>query len=171
MSQRERYIVIGTVAVVALFALDRLVFTPLLERYKALDQDIQVKQAEVDRNDQLFRRASQDNRKWKEMTAGALKRDASTTESQLIDSIGQWAQDARMSVSYKPERTEKRKEFIVVTYRATCNGSMSQLRTFLLHVQRATIPIRVVDLQVSSRPEGTDNLQISMGISTAYLAP
>jgi hypothetical protein len=171
MSQRERYIVIGTVAVVALLALDRLAFTPLLERYKALDQDIQDKQAEVDRNDQLFKRASQDNRKWKEMTAGALKRDASTTESQLIDSIGQWAQDARMSVSYKPERTEKKREFVVVTYRATCNGSMSQLRTFLLHVQRATIPIRLVDLQVSSRPEGTDNLQISMGISTAYLAP
>jgi hypothetical protein len=48
---------------------------------------------------------------------------------------------------------------------------MSQLRTLLLHVQRATIPIRVTDLQISSRPEGTDNLTISMGISTAYLAP
>jgi hypothetical protein len=48
---------------------------------------------------------------------------------------------------------------------------MSQLRTFLLHVQRATIPIRITDLQVSSRPEGTDSLQISMGISTVFLAP
>ena len=171
MSQRERYIVIGTVAVIGLLGIDRLLLTPLLGRMTDLDQKITDARAEVQHNEDLFNQSTRANRKWKEMTAGALKRDASTTESQLIDSIGQWAQDARMSVSYKPERTEKKKEFIVVTYRATCNGSMNQLRTFLLHIQRATIPIRVADLQVSSRPEGTDNLTISMGISTAYLAP
>src|SRR4051794_29356849 len=171
MSPRERYIVIGTVAVVALFALDYLFLSPQFERYKALDDQINADLLQVDHNNKVFKRAKESKQKWAEMTAGALKRDASTTESQLIDSIGQWAQDARMSVSYKPERTEKKKEFIVVTYRATCNGSMSQLRTFLLHIQRATIPIRLTDLQVSSRPEGSDNLTISMGISTAYLAP
>lgn len=171
MSQRERYIVIGTLGVVALFALDYLFLSPQIERYKALNDQITTDLVQVDHNNKVFKRARESKQKWAEMTAGALKRDASTTESQLIDSIGQWAQDARMSVSYKPERTEKQKDFVKVTYRATCNGSMSQLRTFLLHVQRATIPIRITDLQVSSRPEGTDALQISMGISTVYLAP
>jgi Tfp pilus assembly protein PilO len=171
MSQRERYIVIGTIAVVALFALDYLFLSPQFERYKALEDQINADLVQVDHNNKVFKRARESKQKWAEMTAGALKRDASTTESQLIDSIGQWAQDARMSVSYKPERTEKQKDFVKVTYRATCNGSMSQLRTFLLHVQRASIPIRLTDLQVSSRPEGTDALQISMGISTVYLAP
>jgi len=171
MSQRERYIVIATVGVVALFALDYLFLSPLFERYKNLDDQITADLVQVDHNNKVFKRAKDAKLKWSEMTVGALKADASTTESQLIDSIGQWAQDARMSVSYKPERTEKGKEFVKVTYRATCNGSMSQLRTFLLHVQRATIPIRITDLQVSSRPEGTDALQISMGISTVYLAP
>jgi hypothetical protein len=171
MSQRERYIVIGTLGVVALFALDYLFLSPQIERYKALNDQITTDLVQVDHNNKVFKRARESKQKWAEMTAGALKRDASTTESQLIDSIGQWAQDARMSVSYKPERTEKQKDFVKVTYRATCNGSMSQLRTSLLHVQRATIPIRITDLQVSSRPEGTDALQISMGISTVYLAP
>jgi hypothetical protein len=171
MSQRERYIVIATVGVVALFALDYLFLSPLFERYKNLDDQITADLVQVDHNNKVFKRAKDAKLKWSEMTVGALKADASTTESQLIDSIGQWAQDARMSVSYKPERTEKGKEFVKVTYRATCNGSMSQLRTFLLHVQRATIPIRITDLQVSSRPEGTDSLQISMGIQTVYLTP
>ena len=171
MSQRERYIVIGTVGVVALFALDYLFLSPLFERYRALDDQINADVVQVEHNNKVFKRAKEAKEKWAEMTVGALKADASTTESQLIDSIGQWAQDARMSVSYKPERTEKQKEFVKVTYRATCNGSMSQLRTFLLHVQRANIPIRMVDLQVSSRPEGTDSLQITMGIQTIYLAP
>src|SRR3954452_8793802 len=171
MSQRERYIVIGTVAVVALFALDYLFLSPQIERYKALEDQINADLIQVDHNNKVFKRARESKQKWAEMTAGALKRDASTTESQLIDSIGQWAQDAKMSVSYKPERTEKQKDFVKVTYRATCNGSMSQLRTFLLHVQRASIPIRITDLQVSSRPEGTDSLTISMGIQTVYLTP
>src|SRR3954463_14800268 len=171
MSQRERYIVIGTVAVVALFAIDYLFLTPQFERYRTLDDQINTDRGQVEHNNKVFKRARESKQKWAEMTVGALKRDASTTESQLIDSIGQWAQDAKMSVSYKPERTEKQKDFVKVTYRATCNGSMSQLRTFLLHVQRATIPIRITDLQVSSRPEGTDALQISIGIATVYLAP
>jgi hypothetical protein len=171
MSRRERFIVIGTVGVVALFALDYLFLSPQFERYKALDDQINADLVQVEHNNKVFKRARESKQKWAEMTAGALKRDASTTESQLIDSIGQWAQDARISVSYKPERTEKQKDFVKVTYRATCNGSMSQLRTFLLHVQHATIPIRLTDLQVQSRPEGTDSLQISMGITTVYLAP
>jgi hypothetical protein len=171
MSQRERYIVIGTVAVVALLGLDRLFLSPLLDRNTELTDKIQAAELQVSHNEELFTRSKKANKAWSQMTAGALKRDSSTTESQLIDGISQWAQDARMVVSYKPERTEKQKDFVKVTYRATCNGSMSQLRTFLIHVQRATIPIRITDLQVSSRPEGTDALQISMGISTVYLAP
>jgi hypothetical protein len=171
MSPRERYIFIGTVAVVALLGLDRLLFSPLLDRNTELTDKISAAELAVAHNEELFTRSRKANKSWSQMTAGALKRDASTTESQLIDSISQWAQDAKMVVSYKPERTEKQKDFVKVTYRATSNGSKRQLRTFLLHVQRATIPIRITDLQVSSRPEGTDALQISMGVSTVYLAP
>src|SRR6478672_743214 len=102
MSQRERYIVIGTVGVVALFALDYLFLSPLFERYRALDEQINADVLQVEHNNKVFKRAKEAKEKWAEMTAGALKADPSTTESQLIDSIGQWAQDARMSVSYKP---------------------------------------------------------------------
>jgi hypothetical protein len=171
LSQRERYIVIGTVAVVALFALDYLFFTPLMERKRQLDIDIPARQAELYRNDQIFSRSRNANKKWSELTAGALKRDPSTTESQFINSLGGWAQDARISLSYKPERTEKQKDFVKITYRATFNCNMSQFRSFLLRIQRATIPIRINDVTVNSRPEGSDNLQVSMGISTVYLAP
>src|SRR5258707_1138354 len=43
LSRRERYIVIGTVAVVGLLALDRLFLTPLIERRQVIDA--QMRQA------------------------------------------------------------------------------------------------------------------------------
>src|SRR6476620_12570662 len=115
MSQRERYIVIGTIGVVALFALDYLFLSPLFERYKNLDDQITADLVQVDHNNKVFKRAKDAKMKWSEMTVGALKADASTTESQLIDSIGQWALDARMCFFNDTAPTEKGKEFVKVT--------------------------------------------------------
>ena len=50
-------------------------------------------------------------------------------------------------------------------------GTVKQIGNFLYKIQTASIPVRVTDVQVNSKKEGTDDLIIQIGISTVYLAP
>ena len=68
LSRRERYIVIGTVAVVGLLALDRLFLTPLIERRQVIDAEMRKATAEMTRANGLFTNSPRVNRKWNEMT-------------------------------------------------------------------------------------------------------
>ena len=48
---------------------------------------------------------------------------------------------------------------------------MSQVGRFLYRIQTATVPVRITDLTINSRKEGTDDLAVQLGIATIYLPP
>lgn len=172
LSKRERYIGIATTAVVALLALDRFVFTPLMERRTQVQNDITLAQLDLDRATLLFNNSRSVNKRWGEMLDGGLKTDASAAESQVLQAVNEWAREAGLNMSLKRERTDKMNQFQQITLRAAANGNMAAVSRFLYKLQTARIPVRITDILLSStRKEGTDDLSLTMGISTIYLAP
>jgi hypothetical protein len=172
VSKRERYILIATVAVVGLLILDWFIVGPLLARKKALDVAIEEVREKQHRGDRIMASARRATPAWNQMVQDRLKKDASEAESQVLHSVRDWAQDAGMSLSsMKPERTEKDKEFVRTSFRATGVGGMAQISRFLWNLQSSDIPIRITDLQIVSRKDGTDELSLQLGMSTTWLAP
>ena len=172
LSRRERYIVIGTVAVVGLLALDRLFLTPLIERRQLLDAQMRQASEEMTRANGLFTNRTRVNRKWNEMSATSLKADGSNAESQIIRSVGDWALEAGLNLSsVKPERAEKEKQFMKITFRANATGNMAAISRFMWRLQTSKVPIRVTDLSITTRRDGFDDLSLDLGVSTLYLPP
>jgi Tfp pilus assembly protein PilO len=172
LSKRERYVATVTILAVLILGLDQFFIDPLLKRKEMLDSRIATAQEQLDRASRLFTTSRAANRKWSEMTHGGLRHDASEAESLVLHSVRDWAQDAGMSLSsVKPERTEKEKEFYRITIRATGTGGMAQVGQFLWRIKTASVPVRITDLSINSRKEGTDDLAVQLGISTIYLAP
>ena len=173
MNKRERWVGIITVAVLALLGVYQFVVDPLLIRRQELAREIADARDAVQRNEDLSDRSKRAGRQWREMISGGLRKDASETESVLLHSLRDWAQDANMSLSgLTPARPEKDKDFYRITVRATGSGRMESIGRFLHRIQTATIPVRVSELQINSRGrEGNDDLSIQMSISTVYLAP
>lgn len=172
VSKRERYVLIATAAVVGLLVLDWFILTPLLTRKSELDQAIVKARDELDNADRLFVNSRRATPTWNKMVNGALKKNASEAESQVLHSVRDWAADAGMTLSsVKPDRTEKDKEFIRTNFRATGAGGMAQISRFLWNLQNSDIPVRITDLQIGSRKDGTDELTLQLGMTTLYLAP
>ena len=173
VSKRERYAVIIAVTVVALLVLDRVFVTPLLARNTDLKKRLELATTERKEADLTIRRSQAAGKKWKEMAGTQLKADATTTESQALNSIYDWARNSGLSLtSVSPEgQPQREKEFMRVTFRATGTGTMRQVGTFLYGIQSASIPVKVTDVQLNSKKEGMDELAIQLGISTVYLAP
>jgi hypothetical protein len=172
LSRRERYIVIGTVAVVGLLALDRIFLTPMIEHRQLLEAEMRKSTAEMTRAEGLFTNSPRVHRKWNEMTAATLKVDGSNAESQIIRDVGDWALQAGLNLSsVKPERAEKenKTQFMKITFRANATGNMAAISRFMWQVQTSKVPVRVTDLSITTRRDGADDLTLDLGISTLYL--
>src|SRR3712207_7371087 len=55
------------------------------------------------------------------------------------------------------------------SFRATANGRMDSISEFLWRIETAEIPLRINDMQINARKEGSDDLQLQLGVSTLYL--
>ena len=172
LSKRERYIVIGTVVVVGILGLDRLFLTPLIERRQLTNAQIRLETERMEKATGLLTNRGRVSRKWNEISGTTLKVDGATAESQIIRSVGEWAQESGMNLSsVKPERAEKEKQFMKIQFRANGTGNMSAISRFMWRLQTSKVPIRVTDLSITTRRDGMDDLSMDLGISTVYLPP
>jgi Tfp pilus assembly protein PilO len=173
LSKRERYVAIGVLAAVGIFGLNYFFVDPLLASRSELDKKIAEKTDEARKEKKLIDESRNKATTWASMQNNGLRRkDASEAEAPVLSSIRDWAQDAGMVLSaVKPERSEKEKDFQKLTFRATGSGRMSQIAWFLWRIQTSPIPVKVSDLQLSAHKEGTDELTLQIGISTACLLP
>ena len=180
MSKRERYIGIATVAVVAILALDRVVVTPLIERKSDLDTKLVSARDDMEAANRLLSTSRRLQRDWRDITGAAvrnpndrkLKVTEADAESQILNAIGEWAQGSGFTVqTTKRERTEKEKDFVKLTYRVTATATMRQVGEFLWRIQTAAVPVRITDIQMNSRKDGSDDLAVQLGIATIYLPP
>jgi len=172
MNTREKRIAIVTGAVIGLLALDAAVVSPLLARLSEASAGVEQGQRDLIEADRTFQNALRAKRRWRDLGGNALQSDASGAESLLLNRVRDWAQSAGLTLtSLKPERDEREQGFQKVTIRATGTGTTEQAMRFLYAVQTGDIPARVGDVQLTSRPDGVDDLSLSVGIATIYLPP
>jgi hypothetical protein len=81
-----------------------------------------------------------------------------------------WADAAGVSLSLlQRERQTEKTPLPTIAFQAAGTGSMESVTKLLWRMQNATIPVRVTELQVWARNEGTDDLSVQMRLSTVYL--
>ena len=172
LSKRERLIIAATLTVVALLVLDRYVLTPVLDWRAALEAHKQSLIGEVARAGDLLARQHQVGPKWREMVATGLKRDPAEADSQILHAVQNWSQEAGLKLtSVKPERLPDKRSLQEISFQAAGIGTMNAVSRFLWRIETAKVPIRIKDLQVGARKEGTDDLTLQVRLSTLYQAP
>ena len=172
LSTREKYIGIGTAAVIGLFALDSVLLSPLFARLNDADQRVANASRELREADQLFQNSLRARRKWRDMAGDTVKTDESAAQSQLLNRVDVWAQTAGLPLSgLKPGRGEREEGFERISVQAAGAGTMAQVSRFLHALHTADVPVRVSELQISTRKEGTDDLALQVTISSIYAPP
>ncbi len=169
--RERRFALIAGLAIGAL-ALDSILISPLLARRS--DAETRLGDATRDMNTAIStlnndRRAAE---RWKETAGESLQADGPAAESQLLGSVQTWARRSGLNLtSIKVERREVEKGYGKITLRAAATGNLEQLGRFLFAVQQARVPVRVADLTVTTQRDGTDELNVQMGLSTIHALP
>jgi hypothetical protein len=175
MTKREKQIGIGVLAVVGAFALDQWAIQPYWDAHAALRDGISSAQTQLDNADRLFKSEVRARPKWKSMIESptGIKSDWNASESQAQNTVLQWATAQGVNINNITTEGGPRAEnkFLVINFHATGSGTMQAVSKMLNSVEIGQVPLRIDDIQINSRPEGSDNLTIQMSISTLCLPP
>jgi hypothetical protein len=176
LSKREKYIGIGASIAVGLLILNSVILDPLLAQQSDLETKIVTAKADKKADDDLMDQAGRASVRWIAMLTpkGTMLKDESLATSQLYNNISEWSRDAGLNPppALKSDRgAEKVKDFQQISVHASITGTMSQVSRFVWDVQNSNVPVRITELQVSSRKSGSDDLKVEMDIATVYFSP
>src|SRR3954464_240602 len=165
LSKREKYIGLGVAAAVGL-ALDSFALPPYIARRDAIAAGRADAAQQLSDAATLLQRQHNLRTIWTELQKGGLKVNPSQAESQTIQAVIDWAKAAGVELAaLKPERSSQEGQFQVISFNVTGTGSTQAVSKLLWSIETATIPVRVNDMQVTPRREGTDDLSIRLSVS------
>ena len=172
MTRRERLIAIGTGAAFALFAGDRYALSPYLAASKAVADERRTLTNQLSDADMKFDRQKRLDREWRAMLSGGLKSDAGDAEQQLYESVRDWAREAGVTVlTSDPQRVTRNDRTQVVRLRVTGTGTTAAFSRLLWKLETSSLPVKVDEFTLNSRSQGTDDLSLSMWVSTIWVRP
>ena len=172
LTHRERMIAGVTGAAVALFALNRYAIDPHLEARRKVSARRDALVAQNDDAARTLQKQKRLQREWRQMEAGGLKADAGNAEQQLYEAVRDFARDAGVSVATSdPQRIPQKDRIQIVRLRVTGTGSTAALSKLLWKVETSPLPLKVDELSLASQPQGTDNLNVTLAVSTIWVRP
>ena len=103
LNKRQQILAILAIAVVALFAADKLVFTPLTNSWTARSARITKLKQEVRAGTDTLKREVPWREQWDRMRTNTLSSAKPEAESQMLKAFERWSKEAGVSVSSSPQ--------------------------------------------------------------------
>jgi len=140
---RQRLLVIIVGVGLALLILDRVLFTPLTNMWKAHAVEITKLQKAVDNGRNTIARAAQTERVWAEMQANALPKDPAQAEQDVISAFDRWGRANNIELSsirpqWKRGGTDR---YSLLECRVDATGTLPTLSRFIYELE--AFPARV----------------------------
>jgi hypothetical protein len=171
IKNRQQLLIIVAATAFGLLIGDKLVFTPLINSWKARSVRIADLRKQVDDGEKILKRADALNSRWSQMQVNALTNNHSAAEQQMLGGFDKWSQDARISVnSITPQWKQERDEsYQTLECRVDAAGSVGTLAKFLFNVERDAMALKIESVEITSRDKDGQNLSLGLQVSGLVL--
>ena len=169
---RQKLLIIVTVAAVALFALDQLVRAPLVSVWSARSARITVLRNQVARGRMLVQRERGIRDHWADMQRKALTNNLSSAEQQVFHAIDTWAQDTGVIVNaVTPQWKHDSDDYVTYECRVDATGDIGKLSQFLYRAEREPLALRMEAVELSARDKEGQQLSLALQFNGLVLNP
>jgi hypothetical protein len=167
IKNRQQLLFIVAGVVFGLLIGDKLIFTPLVNSWKARAGRITDLRKQVDEGAKLLNRAEALRQRWSQMQTNALPNNKSKAEQQVLSAFDQWSRDARISVnSITPQWKQERDEaYQTLECRVDAAGSVGTLAKFLFNVERDPMALKIESVEITARDKEGQNLSLGLQLS------
>jgi hypothetical protein len=173
LSKREKYIVICTTAVLGIFLVDRYALTPLLSMREETRTRKQQVTAQWNKGFGLLDRQELLEKRWRTYSEQGICEKASDTTSRVLHEVRNWSGQYGVNLSsITPDRVSSKEEenFQEITFLVSGTGNMNSIGHFLYQLEHTTLPLRLKDIQLSSRQEAADDMSLQVRVSAIHFA-
>jgi len=170
ISRRQQLLGILAIAVVALLAGDRLLFTPLWQAWKARSARIVQFKKQVTDGTQLLDRESSLRDKWHAMRTNTLSGEVSAVENQLLKAFDRWSQESRIGISSIKPQKRTADDYETMECRVEAFGSLPALSRFLYEIEKDPLGLKVEVVEIAARDTAGEQLTLGLQVSGLYLS-
>ena len=170
LTDRERKIMILTVAVVLLLVLNQYVLSPIMQKRSEARQIRQDKAAQVEQSLSALSRKKILRHRWAQMQENGLGSDVQKAESMIYRCIEDSSAKSGLELgSIQPDRLSTEGTLGEIDFVLAGSGSMASVTRFLWNLETAEIPLKVKSYQLGSKNETAEDMTIQVELSTVYI--
>ena len=169
---RQRLLAIIAIAIVALFALDRLVFSPLVDSWKSRSAELAKLRKSIEQGSMLIQRESQTRNMWNDIRKSTLPVNASQAEKELLAAFEKWSAESRVSISsIRPQwKRGAADDYSVLECRVDAAGTLPVLAKFLHSIESSPMAVKMESVELTARDNNGEQIALGLLISAVRLA-
>jgi Tfp pilus assembly protein PilO len=169
LSKRERIMLIGTLACIGLFIVNRFVVEPVQAKLDELEAHRQQLLGDLNEAELLIGNHRRMQEKWKAMLSDGLRSDTEA-ESRVLGALREWSGAAGLALSsIKPERVSSDGGLQEMIFTVAGKGTLDSVARFLWQIETAALPVKIKDMQLGSSSESGDSMSLQLHLSALYL--
>jgi hypothetical protein len=170
---RQRLLVLIAGGGLLLLILDRVVFTPLTNTWKAHAIQIVELQKSVTNGHSVLERGSHTQQVWSSMEAGAVAKDPAQAEQDLITAFDRWGRTCNIELgSIKPQwKRGATDRYSLLECRVDATGTLTTLSRFLYELERSPLALRIDSVELTARDDNGQKLGLALVVSGLRLVP
>lgn len=170
IENRQQLLIVLTLAVLAIFVGDKLIFTPLTHLWSARAKEIKKLRQDISDGSSLVRREQFIRTQWDEMRTNTLPQNPSLAQEQVLQAFVNWAQESGATLNgMTPQWKSDSEDYRTLVCRVDAAGSLWTLSRFLYDVEKGPMALKVESVDLSSKDNTGQALALSLQVSGLVL--
>ena len=171
-AQRQRLLMIVTLAAVGLYLADLIVFTPLGRLWSERSARITTLRRQVSEGRALIQREPGLRDRWNHLRTNALPAEPSQAEQRLLRACDDWARSSGAQiVDRMPQWKGDEAAYQILRCRLETSGSLSSLTQFLQRMEEGPLAVKLDSLQLMSRDPAGRQMTLGLQLNGLVLTP
>src|SRR5947207_5304186 len=172
IKNRQQLLAAAAIAVVVLFAADKLLLGPLTASWKQRATRLAELRHQVAAGSNMIKREQALRSTWERMSTNTLPNNPSLAEQQVLKAFDRWSQESRISVtSISPQWKHDSDDFITLQCRVEASGNLQTVSRFLYDIERDPMPLKLESVEISSRDNDGQQPALGLQVSGLVLTP
>lgn len=172
INNRQKWLGIAALLIVTIFAADRMIFTPLMERWKARSDALAQLRKSIEQGTMLIQREKITRDRWNEMRKATLPVNASQAEREMLNAFEKWSADSQVSISsirpqWKKGATD---DYSVLECRVDAAGSLPVIAKFLYNIESSPMAVKMETVEITARDNNGEQIALGLLVSAVRLA-
>ncbi|MFA5099661.1 MAG: type 4a pilus biogenesis protein PilO [Candidatus Omnitrophota bacterium] len=172
MSKREKMVLYGAIAFVAVAFMDRAIVGPIISRTRALDKDITDKKAAISRDLKILaQKESIELRKAEYKAFSVLETTPEEDTSSLLKEVETLASKSKVYLAdMKPQDSKQEQEFKKYQVNVNCEATFDKFIEFLYNIENSKKVLKIEKFSISLKSRQDPTLKCALTVSKVVLS-